>query len=81
MKVVYEGDPNIKTFGDVYIGETFVYDDGVFLKIETAFDSFVERGNSKVNTVDLESGKTYGFEDEDEVRVVKSKVIVYGEQE
>lgn len=81
MKVIYEGDPNIKTFGEVGVGETFAYDDCVFLKIEPAVDAVVEGYNRQVNTVDLESGETYGFNDNDEVRVVKSKVIVYGEKE
>ena len=68
----YTNVPNI--FGDIEVGECFTTETlygGIFFKINTASDALF----GEINTVSLDTGEYFRYEDSDPVIAVDAKVL------
>ena len=61
MNIVWNGNINKVSFLSLIIGDVFIYDDMLFMKIETSFNA---NTTSSYNTVRLVDGKLFNFLDE-----------------
>ena len=72
MKIVWENNINTVSFTFLIMGDVFIYDDMLFMKIETSFNDT----NSKTyNAVRLVDGKLINFVNE-HVILIDGKFIV-----
>ena len=72
MKVVWNGNVNKVPFEKVDIGDTFIYDEEVFMRIA---DICVGE-NKIINAVKIESGIVVTFYDDEYVTPIKGKFIM-----
>lgn len=74
MEIVDERNENRKQFCEMGIGETFMYDSEIYMKVNT----MQSPAGRTVNAIRLERGNDVRFGDEERVVPVKCKLHIVG---
>jgi hypothetical protein len=72
MKITKKYNDGIVNFSTLEVGDTFMSDNIIYLRIDDIIDQYGEL----VNAISFDSGDVIGFGDNDRVKVVQTELIV-----